>query len=129
MVNFGIHLFVHVELMYAWAHGNVMLLWSTIWFTFLSLWNVALLLKLPELFTLPRWTRVAPFVFSSAHLAFVLVGLGGEILDWFSGDTWKDTVEEIVFMYVLWLNTPTAIIESSYVYQELFKTNDIRTKK
>lgn len=127
--DLGIHLFIHVEQMYAWAEGNIMLIWGTIWFTLTSVWNVGLLLKMPELLTLPRWTRLVPFGLSIMHLSYFFSGTITEVMKVLDGETWVDTVEEIVFAYLLWINTPTAVTELIYLYLEVAKTDDISIKK
>ena len=59
------------------------------------------------------------------HATYFYIGLGFEIVKLFQGETWKDTVHEIFFAYVLWLNTPTAIIELIYILSLPLKTRDL----
>jgi len=74
---------------------------------------------------MPKYKRIVPFVLSLMGLFYYFTGLGYEIYKVSSGETWKDSVEEIFFAYVLWIATPTAIIETSYVTLMALRSKDL----
>ena len=53
-----------------------------------------------------------------------LVGMWAEMIKYVIGGSVIDTAEEIIVAYVLWINFPTAFVAISYIYLELFSTND-----
>ena len=121
----GIHLYVNMEQLHAWAMGNLWLLISTLWFVFISMWNLMLTIRLPEFYMLTSWKRVVPFVMASIGLFYWTAGVIFEIVKYASGDTWWDTVEEIFFAYWLWIQVPTAIIDLYYIAILIKRTDDI----
>ena len=121
----GMHLFVHVDQLHAWANGSLMLIFSTIWYLFISIWNILVMFEYPEVMILKPWTRIVPFALSIVWLCYYFSGMVVEVYKWMTGDSWKDTVEEIFFAYVLWISTPTALTEASYVVNMVIHTDDI----
>mmetsp|Transcript_14942 Transcript_14942/g.20259 ORF Transcript_14942/g.20259 Transcript_14942/m.20259 type:complete len:104 (-) Transcript_14942:65-376(-) len=83
------------------------------------------MIEYPEVMVMSSWTRVLPFALSIVWLCYYFSGVVIEIYKLMNGETWKDTVEEIFFAYVLWISTPTAITELSYVVNMVLHTDDI----
>ena len=102
-----------------------MLLLGTVWYIFISIWDIGMILNLTFFYALKGWARTVPWVVAFVHATYFYIGLGFEIVKLFQGETWKDTVQEIFFAYVLWLNTPTAIIELIYIVSLPLKTRDL----
>ena len=124
----GYHLFIHAEALHAWANGNLILIWSSAWFVFISIWNVLVMLEYPEVMVMAKWTRVLPFFLCIVFLSYFFAGVAIEIIKVSRGETWKDSVEEIFFAYVLWIQTPTAIVEGMYVANMVIHSDDIRLR-
>lgn len=124
-VLMGLHLFVHGDQMHLWADGNLTLVLGTFWYLFMTLWNVLVMLEYPEVMVMASWTRIVPFGLSICWLAYYFTGMVVETYKLITGDSWTDTVEETFFAYVLWISTPTAITEASYVINMVIHTDDI----
>ena len=105
--------------------GNLLLLMSTMWFIFISLWNAMLTIRLPEFYDMATWLRTVPWVFAIIGLFYWVAGVIFELVKLSYGNSWLDTVEETFFAYVLWINMPTAIIELYYVSILMKYTDDI----
>ena len=108
-----------------WAEGNLILLSGTMWYLFITLWNTLVMLEYPEVMVLPAWTRIVPFALSIIWLSYYFSGIVVEVHKLLNGQTWTDTVEEIFFAYVLWISTPTALTEASFVVNMVMHTDDI----
>jgi len=112
-------------MLHYWADANLLLLGSTGWYLFLSIWNLGVLIEYPEFMVLPAWTRLVPFVISAAFLSYYFSSLVVELFKIMHGETWKDSAEEIFIAYILWINVPTAITEVSYVVNMFIHTDDL----
>ena len=53
IVLWMIHLWTNIEVMYAWANGNFLLLASSVGFVFISIWDMGLIMKYPEFMMMP----------------------------------------------------------------------------
>ena len=102
-----------------------MLIWGTAWYVFISIWNVLVMLEYPEIMVLPSWMRVLPFGVCIAFLSYYIAGIATEIIKLSNDETWKDSVVEIFFAYVLWITTPAAITETMYIANMIMHSDDI----
>ena len=110
-----LHLYTNIEQMQAWANGNFILLGGTVWFIFIGVWDMGLIMKYPEFLMMPARKRTLPFGLSIIFLSYYYTGLFAEALKLWKGHrSFKDSVGEIIFAYMLWINTPTAIIATIY---------------
>lgn len=121
-----IHLYIYADQLEVWAHGNLLLLSGTAWFVFMMFWDMALILEYPEFLALSSWMRTVPYGLSLIFLANYYSGLAAEILKLRRGQrSLKASFSEIVFAYLLWINTPTAIIATFYAILLPQYTDDI----
>ena len=102
-----------------------MLLFGTVWYIWISIWDIGLILNLRFFYAMASWTRILMWVLAFMYLAYYYIGLIYEFYKLFNGETWQDTVHEIFFFYVLWINTPTAIIATMYMVLLPMKTRDL----
>uniref|UniRef100_A0A7S3HX17 Uncharacterized protein n=1 Tax=Favella ehrenbergii TaxID=182087 RepID=A0A7S3HX17_9SPIT len=122
---FAMHIFVNVVQLQGWAEGNLMLLAGTAWYVFISIWDVGLILNLRFFREIASWKRTIPWLMTFLFACYFYVGVFAEIQKIMQGETWKDSTQEIYFAYILWLNTPTAIISTIYLIMLPFKTHDL----
>ena len=87
-ILFGFHLFINMEQLHAWADGNLFLMSGTLWFIFISVWNVGVLLNYEGLMEMADWTRLVPFCLSIMGLSYYIVGIIAELVKMTSGGTW-----------------------------------------
>ena len=111
--------------MHLWAEGNLMLVTKTIWFSLISLWNMALIMSLEDILSLASWKRSVPWGLSLLPVVFWWVAFVLEMVKLFKGGSWQDSVQEIFFAYVLWLNIPLASASSLYIVLLPMLTDDL----
>lgn len=59
-------------------------------------------------------------------MAYYLTGIIFEMVKVFgTGETWKDSVHEIIIAYMLWINIPSALTMTTYIILEMVNTDDI----
>ena len=119
-----IHLYTNADQLEGWANGNVMLLLGTVWFVFISVWNMGMIVDFPELLALPQWQRTVPFAFAAMFNSYYYTALFALVWKIRQGGNWYDTTQEILFAYVVWLNTPSALVGTSYMVQMSMKNAD-----
>ena len=72
-------------------------------------------MKVPEFMQMSTTKRTLPFGMSIVYLSYYYTGLFAEVLKLWKGHrSFKDSTGEIIFAYLLWINTPTAIIATFY---------------
>ena len=112
--------------MRAWAQGNLILLAGTVWFVFMAIWDMGLIMKYPEFMMMPTTKRTLPFGMSIVFCSYYYVGVFAEVLKLWKGHrSFKDSAGEIIFAYLLWINTPTAIVATIYTILLPMYTFDI----
>ena len=84
----ALHLFVNTVQLSAWAEGNIFLIWGTIWYIFMTFWDVGLILNLDYFYELARWKRIVPWAFSLMFACYYYIGLFTEIAKLTAGETW-----------------------------------------
>ena len=59
-------------------------------------------------------------------MAYYMTGIIFEMVKVFgTGETWKDSVHEIIIAYMLWINIPSALTMTTYIILEMVNTEDI----
>ena len=77
---------------------------------------MGLVMKYPEFMEMDSYQRTIPFGISIVFLSWWYTGVFAEILKLWKGHrSFKDSVGEIIFAYVLWIFTLTAIVSTIYV--------------
>ena len=103
-----------------------MLLAGTVWFVLIGVWDMGLIMKYPEFFAMPTYHRTLPFGFALFFLAYYYTGVFSLLLKFWAGHrSYKESVVEVIFAYLLWVNTPTAIIATIYAILLPMYTSDI----
>ena len=110
-----LHLYTNAETLHVWANGNLILLTGTAWFILMAVWDMGLIMKYPEFLEMPTLNRTVPFGFALIFLAYYYIGVFSLIFKLRAGHrSLTESTIEVVFAYLLYLNTPTAIIATIY---------------
>ena len=87
---------------------------------------MGLIMEYPEFLAMPSWKRTLPFGLSIVFLSYYYTGVFAELFKLWKGHrSFQDSVGEIIFAYLLWINTPTAIIATIYTILIPMYTFDI----
>ena len=126
MTLWMIHLYTNIDKLHAWANGNLILLAGTIWFVLIAVWDMGLILKYPEFLEMPTHQRTLPFGFALVFLAYYYTGVFALLLKFWAGHrSFNESIVEVIFAYLLWINTPSAIIATLYAILLPMYTSDI----
>ena len=105
-----------------------MLLAGSVWFVFIGIWDMGLIMKYPEFLEMPAWKREIPMGFSIIFNSYYYIGLGAIALKLWKGHrSMTDSNFEIIFAYLLWISTPTAIITTLYTIFIPMNTHDMES--
>ena len=126
LILWMIHLYTNIEMLHAWANGNLFLLMGTMWFILMAMWDMGLIMKYPEFLGMPTLNRTIPFGFALIFLAYYYIGVFSLIFKLKAGHrSLNESTVEVIFAYLLYLNTPTAIISTIYAILLPKYTRDI----
>ena len=114
LILFAVHLHTNIELLHGWADGNLILLAHSAFLFILSSWNMGLVVEYPELLNAKSEWRTVPFTISFIFLAAWLPAFFSGFVRVQRGETLKDSIHDVVFAYIMWLTTPTAIVSMFY---------------
>ena len=116
MIVMMIHLWTNGEQMGGWARGNLFLLMNTGWFLTLFSFNMALASEYPSFLDLPSWKRKVPYGIALITMIYFTIGLVSLSFKLTAGETIADTMQEIIFAYILWLMLPAAVESGLYMF-------------
>ena len=103
-----------------------MLVFGSIWFIFMTVWDMGLIMKYPEFLEMSSWMRTVPFGMSIFFNTYYYIGVVSELWKLWKGQrSWGESVSEIIFGYLLWINTPGAIISTLYMIFIPIYTDDL----
>ena len=98
-----------------WAEGSLILIIGSVWFHFINVWNMAIVMKYPGFMEMESWKRTMPFGMSLMFNLYYYAGVIAWFVKLWTMDTNQDSVEEIVFGFIIWLSTPTAFVSTAYM--------------
>ena len=96
------HLWTNLEVMHAWAHGNFLLLASSVGFVFISIWDMGLIMKYPEFMLMPVTHRTLPFGVCIIFITYWYTLMIAEVVKIWKGAD-GDSFGEIIIAFVLWI--------------------------
>ena len=98
-----------------WAEGSFILILGSVWFHFINVWNMAVVMKYPGFMEMESWKRSLPFGLSLMFNVYYYAGVLAWYIKLWTMDTRQDSVEEIIFGFIIWLSTPTALVSTAYM--------------
>ena len=108
-----------------WAEGSLILLLATSWFLFITVWNIGLIMDDQGFLNMEMWKRTLPWGLSVTYSLYFIFGLISLIIKTNTGMTWRDSFEDTIFAYILWLSAPSAFISTAYVVNMFIHTDDL----
>ena len=92
----------------------------------IAVWDMGLILKYPEFLAMPTHHRTLPFGIALVFLAYYYTGVFALLLKYWRGHrSFNESVVEVIFAYLLWVNTPSAIIATIYAILLPMYTSEI----
>ena len=61
------HYYLMIKFLGLWAEGSPMMILFSILFTFMAMWNMAIVMDWPGFLQMRKWKRTVPFVFASVY--------------------------------------------------------------
>ena len=108
------HMYQYGDFMYMWAEGSFILITGSLWFHFITVWNMAIVMKYPGFMEMDSLYRFLPFAMALMFNLYYYAGVIAWFVKLWTMDTRQDSVEEIIFGFIIWLSTPTAFVSTAY---------------
>ena len=122
------HFYLMIAFLGKWAEGSTILIFASMLFTFISIWNMAIVMKWPGFLQMESWKRSVPFAFAGVYDLYYFMSVVAWIIMALTdkGEKGETSFEEIICAWIIWITTPTAFVTIAYTVNELYYTDDIK---